>query len=211
MRAILTCSILALVLAAQAAPPHHWVDISGETRQLADDELNRLMREGDKGSGHAASEFKSARLDDPFYYYTCDANLGEFAADSSSDLMPYLAWRAVMFPIVSGSEALGVAMVRWSGNNPACYFVPVPAGIYDRFKDAVRRVRLDRDQQLSVLSTGAELDFFLVEDGTTIYRMAPASTRTLLTLGLNNQHVEDMRFLPAKEMAPLIKRVLGGQ
>src|SRR5712672_863505 len=178
MRAILFCFILTLALAAQAAPPHHWVDISGETRQLAEDEPDRLTHEGDKGSGRAATVFKNARLEEPFYYYSCDGTLAEFAADTSSDLVPYLIWRAAMFPIVSGDEALGVAMVRWSGNNPACYFVPVPAGIYDQFKNAVRRVRLDRDQQLSVLSTGMGLDFFLVEDGTTIYRMAPASTRT---------------------------------
>jgi hypothetical protein len=208
MRAGLAGVILVLALAGQPSPPHHWADDSAETRQLAQHELDRLMHEGDKNSGRAAPVFKNARLDDPFYYYGCDATFAEFAADTSSDLMPYLVSRELMFPIVSGSDAIGVLRIRVIENSPVCYFIPVPAEIYDRFKNAIQRVRLGRDERLSVLSTGMMLDFFIVEDGTTITRMAPCTPRTLLTLGLNDQHVEDMHFVPAKEMIPLIKRAM---
>jgi hypothetical protein len=207
MRAGLALLILVLALAGQASPAHHWADDNGETRQLAQDELARLTREGDNNSARAASVFKNARLDDPFYYYAGDATFASFAADTSSDLMPHLAWRELMFPIISGNDAIGVLRIREIGNRPACYFVPVPPDIYDRLKDAIRRVRLDRDQRLSVLTSMAG-DYFIVEDGETIYRMAPCTTRTLLMLGLNDQHVEDMKFLPAREMVALMKRAM---
>lgn len=210
MRTGLALVILAFALAGETSPPHHWADDNGETRQLAQDTLDRLMREGDKSSARAASVFKTARLDEPFYYYAGDATFASFAADTSSDLMSHLAWRELMFPVVSGNDAIGVLRIRQIENRPACYFVPVPPEIYGRLKDAIRRVRLDRDQRLSVLTSMAG-DYFIVEDGTTIYRMAPCTTRTLLMLGLNDQHVEDMHFVPAKEMIPQIKRVISGQ
>ena len=53
-------------------------------------------------------------------------------------------------------------------------------------------------------------DYLMVEDGTTIYRMAPCTTRTLLMLGLDNQHVDDFKFVDPKELVPLIKRALRG-
>ena len=70
-------------------------------------------------------------------------------------------------------------------------------------------MRLDRDQVLSVATIGTG-DYLLVEDGTTIYRMAPCTTRTLLLLGLNDQHIEDLKFLTPEEMGPMIKRAMRG-
>jgi len=198
--------LLVLLFAGQI--PHHWAEIDSDTRRLAQDELDRLQREG--GGGRNASVFKNTHLDEPFYYYASDAGFSSFAADSSNDLLPYLAWREVMFPVVSGNDAIGVLRVRDTGGGPQCYFIPVPEGIYDRLKDAVRRVRLDRDQRLSVATTASGGDYFLIEDGTTIYRMAPCTTRTLLLLGLNDQHVEDLKFLAPKDMGPLIKRAMRG-
>jgi len=206
MRTGLVVATLVLALAG-GTPPRHWADDNGETRQLAQDTLDRLMREGDKNSARAASVFKNARLDEPFYYYAGDATFASFAADTSINLMPHIAWRELMLPVVSGSDAIGVLRIRQIGDSPACYFVPVPSEIYGRLKDAIRRVRLDRDQRLSVLTSMAG-DYFIVEDGETIYRMAPCTTRTLLMLGLNDQHVEDMTFLPAREMVALMKRAM---
>jgi hypothetical protein len=93
-----------------------------------------------------------------------------------------------------------------------CYFGPVPPELYRDFKEASRRVRLDRDQRLSIASTGQGGDYLIVEDGVTIYRMAPCSTRTLLMLGLKDQYINDYRFVTPNEMVPLMKRAMrGGQ
>ena len=197
---------LALVLASQS--PRHWVEINGETRQIAQDKLDELQRIGDPRSGRAAAAFKTARLDEPLYYYETDASFGSFAADSSNDLMPYLAWRSVIFPVVVGNDAVGVLLFKTSLGS-TCYFAAAPPGIYDEYKNAARRVRLDRDQLLSVATVGTG-DYLLVEDGTAIYRLAPCTTRTLLLLGLNDQHVEDLKFLTPKEMGPMIKRAMRG-
>jgi hypothetical protein len=199
-------AVLALLLASGL--PRHWAEINSDTNQIAQDKLNTLQREG--GEGRSASVFKSAHLDEPFYYYANDDNFASFAADSSNDLLPYLAWREAMYPVVSGNDAIGVLMIKDSGGGPHGYFIPVPEGIYARVKDALRRVRLDGDQRLSVASTSGG-DYFLIEDGETIYKMAPCTTRTLLMLGLNDQHVEDLRFVTPKEMGPMIKRAMRGE
>lgn len=197
---------LALLLASQS--PRHWVDINSDTRRIADDKLDELQRQGDPRSGRTATAFKSARLDDPLYYYEADAGFGSFAADSSNDLMPYFTWRSVIFPVVVGNDAVGILLFKTSLGS-TCYFAPAPPGIYEQYENAARHVRLDRDQVLSVASAGGG-DYLIVEDGTTIYRVAPCTTRTLLWLGLNDQHVEDLRFVTPKEMGPLIKRALRG-
>lgn len=197
---------LALVLASQS--PRHWVDINMDTRRVAGDKLAELQRQGDARSGRAAAAFRDARLDDPLYYYEADAGFGSFAADSSNDLLPYLPWRSVIYPVVVGNDAVGILLFKTS-LGATCYFAPAPSGIYQQYQNAARRVRLDRDQVLSVASAGGG-DFLIVEDGTTIFRIAPCTTRTLLWLGLNNQHVEDVKFLTPNEMGPMIKRALRG-
>ena len=52
--------------------PRHWAEINSDTNQIAQDKLNTLQREG--GEGRSASVFKSAHLDEPFYYYANDDN-----------------------------------------------------------------------------------------------------------------------------------------
>jgi hypothetical protein len=164
---------LALLLASQS--PRHWVEINSETRQIAQDKLDELQREGDPGSGRAPAVFRNSRLDEPVYYFSTDAGIYSFASDSSSDLLPYLVSREVMFPVISGNDAIGVVRLKATSGSPACYFIPVPSGIYDHVKDALRRVRLDQDQQLSIASLGARR-LLPREDGKTIYRMAPCTT-----------------------------------
>ena len=195
---------LAVALTAGTAPVHHWTEISDRTRNAAEDALYRFQRDGDPGSGRAAAAFQNARLDDPFYYFSCDASLWQFPRDPSNDLMPYLVWRDAMFPVVVNDDAIGVLKVREMEGDPTAFFVPVPSGIYDKFKTARRRVRLGRDQQLSVLNTMVG-DFFIVEDGTHIASMAPCTTRTLLLLRLPDPDVESASYRPPDEMAPLIK------
>jgi hypothetical protein len=197
---------LALIIASQS--PRHWVDINLDTRRIADDKLDELQRQGDARSGRTAAAFKNARLDEPLYYYEADAGFASFAADSSNDLLPYLPWRSVIFPVVSGSDAIGILLFKTSLGS-TCYFAPAPPGIYQQYQNASRHVRLERDQVLSVASAGGG-DFLIMEDGAAIYRIAPCTTRTLLWLGLNDQHVEDVKFLTPKEMGPMIKRALRG-
>lgn len=197
---------LALVLASQS--PRHWVEINSDTRQTAEDKLAELEHSGDPHSGRAAAAFRDARLDDPIYYYEADAGFGAFAADSSNDLMPYLPWRSVIYPVVAGNDAIGILLFKTS-LGATCYFAPAPPGIYSQYENAARHVRLDRDQVLSVASAGGG-DFLLVEDGSTIYRIAPCTTRTLLWLGLNDQRIEDLKFLTPKEMGPMIKHAMRG-
>jgi hypothetical protein len=198
--------VLALLLASQS--PQHRVEINSDTRRIAQDKLDELKRSGDPRSGRAAAAFRDARLDEPIYYYEAEAGFGSFAADSSNDLMPYLGWRSVIFPVVTGNDAIGILLFKTSLGS-TCYFAPAPPGIYQQYENASRRVRLDRDQVLSVATAGGG-DYLIVEDGTTIYRIAPCTTRTLLLLGLNDQHIEDLKFLTPKEMGPMIKRALRG-
>lgn len=188
-----------------------WADINSSSLQFAEEKLEQLKKEGDSGSGRRADVFKNARLDDPLYYFATEgAAVRYFATDPSDDLMPYFAWRDVMYPVISGEDAVGLVRLRAMPHQPVAQFIPVPSGIYEQFKKAVRRVRLDGDQQLSVATAGAAGDYFLIEDGITIYKMAPCTTRTLLLLGLNNQHIEDLNFIEPKDMGPMIKRAMRG-
>lgn len=198
--------LLALVLASPSQ--RLWVDIDSETRRIAEDKLEQLQREGDARSKLAAADFKNAQLDEPLYYYADDSGSRSFAADPSDDLMPYLTTRNAIYPVVADNKAIGILLFKTSLGK-TCYFGPVPADIYARYEDALRKVRLDRDQRLSIAATRGG-DYLIVEDGTTIYRMAPCTTRTLLLLGLNDQHVEDLKFLEPKAMCPMIKRALRG-
>jgi hypothetical protein len=109
---------------------------------------------------------------------------------------------------VVGNDAIGILLFKTS-LGATCYFAPAPPGIYSQYENAARHVRLDRDQVLSVASAGSG-DFLLVEDGSTIYRIAPCTTRTLLWLGLNDQRIEDLKFLTPKEMGPMIKHAMRG-
>ena len=198
--------VLALVLAIPSQ--RHWVDIDSETQRIAEDKLSELQREGDARSGHAAPDFKNAQLDQPLYYYADDAGFASLASDPSDDLMPYLSQRNAIYPVVVENKAIGVLLFK-SSLGKTCYFGPVPPGIYADYREALRRVRLERDQRLSIAATRGG-DYLLVEDGTTIYRMAPCTTRTLLMLGLDNQHVDDFKFVDPKELVPLIKRAMRG-
>lgn len=198
--------VLALVLAIPSQ--RHWVDIDSETQRIAEDKLSELQRDGDARSGRAAPDFKNAQLDQPLYYYADDAGFASLASDPSDDLMPYLSQRNAIYPVVVENKAIGVLLFK-SSLGKTCYFGPVPPGIYADYREALRRVRLERDQRLSIAATRGG-DYLLVEDGTTIYRMAPCTTRTLLMLGLDNQHVDDFKFVDPKELVPLIKRAMRG-
>jgi hypothetical protein len=178
-------------------------DPTGNARETALADLRLLPGHVRPLGLEDASVLATASLGDPFVCYWPDTTFLEYEKAPPNDLLHYVRKYDIRFPVIVDGRVLGSINV-----------IPIESGAYrvgsrsigseqtTRREAVLQLFEIPAGRRLSILGTGGVAGtFFVIEDGTRIYEMAPIEGRP--------SHGETPSFRSVDQFAGRIKTQIG--
>lgn len=207
MRAGIYLSLaLAVVVSHQS-----WADANG-AREVATRRLVLLIEQRGRLGSVDATKLATATLGDPILTYgassVSDTTFFAYERAEAAEILHYVPYRTFCFPVmVDGSVCASINVAEVDGEYRVVGgYLQEFAKLVARFSRLKQQLQLPESQRLSILDTGVAGYFYVVEDGETVYRMAPADKYAMTRFGVTGAVGDPSTFSEPQHFVAEISR-----